>query len=283
MKLAAQSEFFIKNYGPEEGLKRLKNIGYDSISYSITDRYDEPFTTEWTDKDLEAKFRPIGDAIRASGLEFLYTSLVCDTYNQLLPQTTEARMKMCVQAIKATYYMGGDTFAFALPMASSGADSIARTKELTEQYMDAMYEVAKPLGISIAVFNNPGRTSSCYSYGSLAEELLELNEKYGAKIILDPKNAYRSHCRIGQLISQLKDKVFAFVLSEADKPLPMMGSVNYPEVINELGKLECDYSMVVNYSPVFKRYSHFASAEGVTKAVETLLYDMAKAIITQNA
>ncbi len=283
MKLAAQSDFFIKNYGLEEGLKRLKNIGYEAICYTIDGRYDQPFTTEWTDKELSAKFCPIGETIRNSGLQLLYTSLLCDSYNQLLPHTTEARMKMCVQALKATYYMGGDTFAFSLPMAGFGQDSVAETKVFAEQYLDALTAAAAPLGMTVAVFNNPGRGSSCYSYGSLPSELLELTEKFGVKVILDPANAHRSCSRISQLINELKDKIFAFALTEVDRVIPLMGAVNYPEVINELGKLEHTYHLVVDYNPVFKRYCHFLSSEGVTCALETFLYDIAKALASQNA
>ena len=84
MKVAAQSDFYFQTYGPEEGIKRLEELGYEYITYTITGRYDQPFATEWTDKELEENYAPIKEAVEKSKLKMLFAVIGTDIYNDVI-------------------------------------------------------------------------------------------------------------------------------------------------------------------------------------------------------
>ena len=285
MKLAAQSDFFVKNYGPADGLKRVKEIGYNYASYTVTERYDEPFTTEWTEKELKEFFAPVGQSARDNGLELLYTTVSCDVYNELLPHTFEARKKMCVHAVKACAYMGCKIFA--LPTCNfhrNVAGAYETSKAHTFELFDMVKEEADKHGVKLAVINIPARKSQ-YCFGCSTEDLLELCDKYGASVVVDPAAAARSGERLERMLAQIGDKLLhAFIISDYEAAfnmpfMPMMGAMNYPLIIDTLKKLGGDTTVVMSYTPVFHRYKHFASSTDLNAALGKLLYDMGRGII----
>lgn len=287
MKLAAQSDFFIKSFGPENGFKKLREIGYESVSYNIADRYDEPFTTEWTEEELKNRFAAIGKAARDSGLEMVYATANCEMYNDLIVHTFDARKKMCVRFVQAAAAMGCKYIALRpAGFNTTHEDAWELSKKISFEVFDAMKAEADKLGIGLAFINNVRRAKK-YCFGCTAEELLELCDRYGGKVVIDPVNAYNAHERLDKLINGVKDKLIGLVISDVESTIknpfmPMMGSIDYTVVIGCAQSIGDDAYAVMNCSNVFKRYEDFADSEGVISSVNTLLYDMGKAIVGKN-
>lgn len=279
MKLVAQSDFFIKHCGGIESLDRVKKIGYEYISYTVSDRYDEPFTTQWGDKELEEYFAPIGNAIKERGLKLFYVEVGGDIYNDLLTHTTEARTKMCLQVVKACHYLGCDTVAIKPAKVNRAtADAWEITKNMTYQILDQVKAEADKYGIKLAITNNI-RCGGQYLYGSEPDELLELCERYDAKAIINPSSAFVAHERVGRFISKVGDKLFAFLINDLESSnknpfMPMMGSLDYATIIEALKGADQNAGAVMMCTPVFNRFKQFVDHQGVNDSLDTLLYKM---------
>ena len=287
MRLAAQSDFFVKSFGPEEGFKKLKSIGYEAVAFTVNDRYDAPFTTEWTEEQIKEHFCAIGAAARAQGLEIVCATNGCEVYNDLLAHTFDARKEMCLRIVKAAHYMGAKLVAFR-PVRFNGNFENANelSKQLSFELFDLVKKEADKYSVSLAFFNNV-RGGKKYCFGCTAAELKELCERYGARAIIDPVSAYKAQERLDNLTDGLKGDIFGIVLSDVESTIknpfmPMMGSVDYSLVIKCAQEAPDDSYAIMDCSGVFKRYSEFADHKGTVDALNTLLYDMGKAIVAKN-
>ncbi|MBQ9543694.1 MAG: TIM barrel protein [Clostridia bacterium] len=286
MRLAAQSDFFVKSFGPEEGFRKLKSIGYEAVTFAIRDRYDEPFTTSWTEDQIKERFSAIGAAAKAQGLEIIYATNTCDIYNDLLVHTFDARKEMCLRIVRAAHYMGAKSVAFR-PVKFNGNIENANeaSKQLSFEIFDLIKKEADKYSLPLAFFNNI-RGGKKYCFGCTAEELKELCARYGAKAVIDPVNAYKAQERLDRLTEGLKGQIFGIVLDDVESTIknpfmPMMGSIDYSVILKCAAEAPDDSFAIMDCSGVFNRYSEFADHKGVVEALNTLLYDMGRAVVAK--
>lgn len=291
MRIATQSDFYFQTYGPEEGVKRLEKQGYQYVVYTITGRYDQPFTTQWTDVELEEHYAPVKTAIANSTLEMLFAIVGTDIYNDVLHHTFEARKKMCVHAVKAAAFAGCKILAVRPATIVRGTqDAMEKSKAISLEVFDAMKEEADKLGVKLAFVNNTMSQTlwgGNFCYGSTTTDLLELAEKYDAGIVLDPVNANLAMQRVEDLLIGVGDKLIGFLLTDIEgttrtSVLPTMGIINYTEIPNCLKKAPEEAALVVMQTPVLKRYSDFINHEPLVEAVSRFLRKTADVILQKS-
>ena len=117
-------------------------------------------------------------------------------------------------------------------------------------------------------------------------KLSKLYEKYGIKTVFDPVRAYRSMWKFTKSFNMLKDVLFAYQIADIESSvknpfMPMMGSLDYPEIIKTLAKINEDnkerYAVMIADN-VFNRFSQFSS-EGLSSSLDELLFKMGKIIV----
>lgn len=283
MKVAAQADFFIKHYGVEHALKKLKATGYEYITYEISGRYDEPFTTQWTDWDIKEQFSPIGVCATNENLNLAYTTLKSCIYHDLLPETSEARKQMCIQAVKATACMGCPVFAIRpAAMFYKRPDIYEVTKKISWDIFESVKQTADRVGVQLAFVNN----NCCYAYGSRIDDLIELSEHFDGKIVIDPMNAYEAHENEMELAKQAGDRLLAFCVTDLEGDegnpfhftgkqrtiMPMMGALNYPLIIDRMKAVNQEAIVSVIYNDVLERYVDFVDSEPLMDAFDKLFY-----------
>ena len=288
MKIAAQSDFFFQTYGPEEGIKRIEELGYKYITYTITGRYDQPFTTQWTDKELKEHYSPIKEAMDNSNLEMLFAVVGTDIYNDVLHFTLEARKKMCVHSVKAAAYAGCKILAVRpATIVRATQDAMQKSKAISFEVFDAMKEEADKLGVKLAFINNT-KSQNLWGgnicYGSNASDLMELAEKYDAGIVIDPVSANHAMERVENLLVGVGDKLIGFFLTDIEgttkaNVIPTLGCLNYSDIARNLKYASEDAALVAMYSPILKRYSDFAKNEGFVKTLGELMMKMANTFL----
>ena len=284
MKLAVHANYFLDEYGVQDGMKRIRDLGYRYISYSITGRYDEPFVTQWSEEDLKNYFTPIREAAQANGITIAYTHLKGDYYNDFSPHTFEARKKMCHRAVLATHYLGVEMLGVR-PVALNVPDpnSMELSRRVCYEVFDLLTQAAAELGVRIAVIN-PNRIKTSYCYGNTIDELKEICQHYDAPLIFDPLNAYFTHIPYRRFMQELKDRFFAFVMDDLEpltrsRTVPMLGSVNYSVIFSEMYDMPEDLVVSVDASPILEKYKTFSEDKALEDAVNQLLLDMGEEFI----
>ena len=268
MKLTAQADFFIENYGVKNGVDFLKNLGYQNMIYTITARVLEPFLESVDDNEMKKKFGEIQDVMKQENINLLYTTLREEVYSDLYSCTPESKIKLVINAIKATAYMGCDTLVVRpICFRRSTADAWKKSKECTYEIYGAAKKVADELGVKIAFFNNTKQlcfTSGTYSYGCRAAELLELANEFDSGVVINPVYALKAGERVQELLSELGDKVLGFMIEDKNQRIesqgiPFFGAVDYYGLIDYFKENPSDMAMVMSYTPIMNRYKEFAS------------------------
>ena len=281
MKIAAQCDFYFQQYGVEEGLRRLEDMGYQHLVYTITGRYDQPFTTQWTDQDLEKHYAPIKKAVDESKMDILFAILGTDIYLDDLAHTADARRKMCVQAVKAAAYAGCKILGVRPAiLVQSIPDGLERSKEISCSIFDDMKKVADQVGVTLAFINGKiiqGFSYGNHCYGCGIDELLELANRYDGKIIIDPVSAESANEKMKDLLAGAGDKLIGLLLTDIEKTsrlpvIPTTGCIDYPAVRRILPGANKEAVLVTMHTPVFKKYQDFIKNEGLVSSLGQLLW-----------
>lgn len=288
MKVAAQCDFYFQRYGLEKGLTYLKDLGYQNLVYTITGRYDQSFTTQWTDKDLEEYYSPIRKAVEESKMNMLFAILGTDIYLDDLAHTADARRKMCVQAVKAAAYAGCKVLGVRPAiLVQTIPDFQDKSKEISCKIFDEMKVVADEVGITLAFVNGTtiqGFSYGNHCYGSSVDELLELANQYDGKIIIDPVTAEHAKENVQELIVGAGDKLIGILLNDMEKAtrlpvIPTTGCINYPEISRSLKGAYKEAALVTMHTPIFKKYGDFIHNEGLVATLSHLLWKITDVIL----
>jgi len=284
MNLAIQSDQYLKN-GIEGGLERIGGIGYKYATYTVKGRYDEPFV-DFSDDELKKEYGPIGKAFEEKGIKIVYNELSTEMYVNYLTNTNAAREKMVIQTIKASSFMGVSHLLlkpfFIIP---AGDDPVSVTREKLYELLELFMPVAKEYGVKLLITNNTFHNTKLF-FGSEPEDLLELYERYGVMTVIDPVNAYKAKWKLSKAMMMIKDVIYAYQITDVEPSvrnpfMPMMGSIDYPQVIRTLAAISeerPDFVAVMNANIVFKRFSEFDS-DGLDSALDNLLYKMGRIIV----
>ena len=81
-------------------------------------------------------------------------------------------------------------------------------------------------------------------------------------------------------------QIFGIVLDDVESTIknpfmPMMGSIDYSVILKCAAEAPDDSFAIMDCSGVFNRYSEFADHKGVVEALNTLLYDMGRAVVAK--
>ena len=242
--------------------KRICNVllianPYDAFMLEDDGRIDEKIFTEYA--KLGLRFPP----------RFIQVST-----------EAEARKKMCVQAVKAAAYAGCKILGVKpAVLVQSIPDAKEKSKQISCEIFDMMKTVADEVGIQLAFINTTnlqGFSFGNYCYGSDIKDLLELAQKYDARIIIDPANAYLAHEKVEELIIGAGDKLIGVLLTDIEgagrrSVIPTTGCVNYVDVSEKLKYACSDAALIAMYTPVYRRYADFIQREGLILAIGLLL------------
>ena len=284
MNLAIQSGYYLKDC-PQCGVERIAKLGYKYATCKIKGRYDQAFA-DFTDDELKNEYEPLGKLFSDKGIKLVYTELASEMYLNYGADNNAAREKMVINSIKATAFMGCNHLLLKpIALNGAGADSVEVSKKITIDIIERLLPVAKEYGVELLISNNTCRNSRIF-YCSEPEDLLELYEKYGIKTVFDPVRAYRSMWKFTKSFNMLKDVLFAYQIADIESSvknpfMPMMGSLDYPEIIKTLAKINEDnkerYAVMIADN-VFNRFSQFSS-EGLSSSLDELLFKMGKIIV----
>lgn len=274
MKVAAQANFFMNLYGTERALRKLRKTGYEYITYQISNQCNECIAQE------------IGTCVKAEHMKIAYTTTDVRMYADVLPATIETYKKMIIQAVKTTACMGCSTLAVQpAEMLGKKPETYEMTKEVTLRVLKEVKQVADGVGVQLAFINN----HNCYAYGSRIEDLLELAEIFGGKIVIDPMYACQARENEMELAKQAGDKLLAFCATDIDvgdgnpylftgkqrAVMPMMGALNYPVIIDRMKHVNQNAFVSYEYNPVLNHYSEFSESEALMDAFDKLFYKTA--------
>ena len=106
MKITGEADFFIKQYGIEEGFKRLSQLGYQNITHCIREAHDDPTFGDWSEQKLKEHYKPLRDMLRQYGLQLSYVTMDRGIYSYAQPDAFATRKSWCVQAVKVAAYLG---------------------------------------------------------------------------------------------------------------------------------------------------------------------------------
>lgn len=276
MKLTGQADFFIKQYGADKGIEKLKKLGYTYLTYDLYEVSEDSGFASWTKDQLEAHFMPIREAIEKYGMKMIYLTLSRGIYNDRVPSAFENRKKWCLQAVRTAACIGAE-FVGIQPVFfyKYHEKPYELSKELSTEAFQMTKAEADRCQIQLAFINNPKPGV----YGSDGKDLLELANRYQAKILLDPSAAFRAGERVEDIIRCVEKHLLAFFVNDVDRArgvpfFPMMGALNYRKIIESLNNLSDSVCLTAMYTSVYKRYQDFDKEEAFVDAMATFLYRM---------
>lgn len=193
MRISTSIFGVIKPYGMEEGLKMLKEAGFEAIDYSITqnamDWEEEPFIDPSSPAFAE-HFKKIAKTVRDSGLEMhqCHAPYAKPTFSD--PEFYARLQKQIIRSVYAAAYMECP-YIVAHPVLDV-AFCHGQNKELARQtsldYFSAIAPVLQETGVTMCIENlffyirETKEWAICY--GSTGEELRDLidtlNEMHGS-------------------------------------------------------------------------------------------------------
>lgn len=266
MKLTAQADFYIEKFGAENGVKYLKDLGYQNIIYTITARTLEPFSKLQNECEIKNHFKLLRESLDDTGVNLVFTNYREEIYNDQIPSMLESKKQSCIQAVKATAYMGCKIMGVRpVCFRCSTPDAWEESKRLTYEIYSEVKKEADKLGVKLAFFNNTKQlcfSSGTYSYGCRASELLELAEYFESGVIINPAYALRAGERVEELLLETKDKLLGFCIDDKaqrtmSQGIPMFGAVDYYGLIDFFKTYQSDAAMVMMYTPIMNRYVDF--------------------------
>lgn len=275
MKLAASVVFYEKRYGLTEGVRYLKEKGYESIVYTLP-RHEEYAAKNWSEEEFEAYFTEIGKVIRDSGLSLAFTTNNTGIYNDCVPDTFDVRVDMCIKAVRATALMGGEVFAMRPVKYYHGHDDGMELS--TRLVYDALKKIkveADKVGVKIAIVN----TDNDDIYGWCVKEIRELIDAFDLYLVIDTVDAYFSGCKVKDLIEEFNDKLIGVLMKDTEitmknAAMPFMGKANCIKVTDALKNANPNAAVVMMPELTYPRYQEFWDSEGLLKALDDLYYEV---------
>lgn len=304
MKITCEADFYIQRYGIDEGMKKIKELGYQNISYMLMEMKDYPDFHEWSKEKMEEYYEPLREVLEKYGLHIYYLTMARSIYNHSEPETFEVRKLWYLQAMRVAAYLGCHMVVISpaiLPgsLPTGYQETYRRSKEILWEVLAVMKEEGDKIGVRPVVLN----ARYLYTYGNRGMELLECAEKFGSGVLLDPSMAYVARDKIPclttirywdsvgrvyedcdsgtSIIELLQEHLIGVLLNDIERTignrvLPMSGVIDHRELVRQMKKCQNELCLTVTYQPIFKRFSEFLGAEYLVNTLGTYLYQMAK-------
>ena len=279
MKLAASVVFYEKRYGLQKGLQYLKTKGYDSIIYTLP-RHEEYVARKWSEEEFEAHFTDIGKFIKDSELSIAFTTNDTGIYNDIVPDTYDARVDMCIKSIKATALMGGSVFAMRpVKFYYRHDDGMELSISLVHNALTKIKEEADKVGVKIAIVN----ADNDDVYGWCVKEIRELIDEFDLYLVIDPTDAYFAGCKVKKLVEEFNDRLVGVLMRDTgitDLPIknatiPFMGRADFIKLVDALIDANPNAAVVMMPELTYSRFQEFYDSDGLLEALEDLYYRMA--------
>lgn len=299
MKITGEADFFIKQYGLEDGLRRLRKIGYKNISYCINTVDDGSTFGTWSEREIEEHYRLLRDKVRQWGLHISYVTMDKGIYSHAQPDTFETRKSWCLQAVKVAAYLGCESVVIRpASIPAHCPDAYQRSKDILCEVISVMKAEGDKVGVQPAIEN----TGELHIYGNRGVELLELAKEYEVGILLNPSMAHLLRERIPcfttvgywdnparvyppeakeiGLVELLKNHLLGVLLNDTERTmgnpvLPMTGVLDYREIVKQMGNCSENICLTVGYQPIYKRYRDFLSEESLVNTIAEYFYQLA--------
>lgn len=284
MKSAIQADYYVKRDGIENAFKKIRSIGYEDVYYTLKNRYDSPFVSQWGEEEMEKEFAVLAASLRESGLTLRYLAVENPLYNDHKPETFEARIRLYTQAAILARILGAKNLvvkpvAFYKFRATFREDSEAYTYEA----FDRIYAECQKQGVGLVIANNmPNYPSQC-PYGCVGAELMALAQRYDAQIIINPTAAFKAGKEIPALLETCGDRLSAFVINDleaglASPVMPMMGALDYGSIAQALATASQEAYAIMMMEGFVGRFARFTNCPELDRALEEFLFEMTAVI-----
>ena len=283
MKLAVQSEGYIKRYGIDEAIVRLKKIGYTCLSYCIEDNYNSPMVNKWSENELCSFYSHLGKKIKEAGMELSSVSVKTQMFSDWSAASFEMRKELYLRCVRACGYAACKRLILPLVTYHSRvANAHGKSRAIAEEMLDHIMPEAKRLGVEIALCN-PCVTLGVYPFGCDADELAEFANEKGVGVVIDPVNAHMSGTDLRELIGLCGEKLAGIFVKDyesafLDTAMPMMGEVDYFTIIEALKLAPQDSEVIMMLTEVYHRFSDLENQDGMYAAMDSFFYKMGKLI-----
>lgn len=281
MKLTAQADFYIEQYGIEEGIKYLKSLGYNQIIYSISGRTEKVFADE-------TSYGVLREMLKRYDIKLLFTIHKEEVYSDMPPVSPETRKAKCLKSLRITANMGCEVMAVRpVALRKSIPNAWEESKRLTYEIYTDMKEEADRAGVKFAFFNNTKVlqfTSGTYSYGCRGKELMELARHFDADVVINPVYALKAGERVDELLVEVKERLLAFGIYDQSQrtpqpSFPMFGTVDYAGLTRFFESYESDAAIVMMYTPIMNRYEDFVHERSFIYALTEAFHEIARLVI----
>lgn len=283
MKLAVQSEGYIKRYGIEKALDKIKNVGYSCISYCIEDNYNSKMVTDWSEEELREYYSGLGEKIKYSGLELASVSVKTQMYSDWSKASFPMRKELYLKCVRACAYLGCDQLVVPLVTYHSRvADSYSQSLAIAEEMLGVILPEAEKAGVMISVVN-PCVTLDVYPFGCESVELADFAKKHGVGVVLDPVNGQMSGTDASELIRACGESFMGVFVRDYEEAfqtpaIPMMGAVDYCGFIESLKDAPDKGVVVMMLTEVYHRFSDLGNQDAMYSAFDSFFYKMGKVI-----
>ena len=283
MKISTSTFGVIKPYGMEEGLRMLKEAGFEAIDYSITqnamdweeDLFQDPFSPAFAEH-----FRKIGRTVRDCGLQMYqcHAPYAKPTFSDL--EFYAQLQKQIIRSVYAAAYMESPYIVVhpVLDVAFCNGQNKERARQTSLDYFSAIVPVLKETGVVMCIENlffyirETKEWAICY--GSTGEELRDLidtlNEMHGPcfAACVDTGHAVVAGQNPAEMIRTLGSRIKVLHIQDNlgvkdEHLIPTEGTIDWKSVAEALRDI--GYTGTFN----FEVMKPFAALHSVTFSRET--------------
>lgn len=247
LKVGIGNEFYCKPYGFEEGLKRLRNHGYEGIDYQGFVNTDTPLF-EKSAHEFEEALKEQHQAIKAAGLR------VHQTHGpwRYPPQDStiadrEERFEKMSRAIAGTAILGCKNIVIhpIMPFSTKDEGYEKQTWEMNLEFMERLCKVGRDSGVVICFENMPMQQLSLATVPEILKFVKTIHDDY-FKVCLDT-----GHCVVrGQSPAEAvrmigKEYLYALHVHDNDGQRdrhwnPFTGVIDWEDIGKALREIQYD-------------------------------------------
>lgn len=257
MKISTSTFGVIQPYGMEEGLKMLREAGFEAIDYSITQNamdWEESFFRDPANPAFAEHFRKIGQTVKDCGLEMYQCHAPYARVTISDPEFYTQLQKQTVRSIYAAKYMDCPNIIAHPVLHRDFCDG--KNKELARQttldYFSALVPALKETGVTMCIENlffyineekrwAPNYCSDGEDLCDIIDTLNKMHDPYFAACI-DTGHAVVAQRDPAEMIRILGHRVKVLHIQDNlgirdEHLIPTEGKINWKAVATALGEV----------------------------------------------
>lgn len=288
LKVGTANSHFIYKYGYKDGLKKVRECGFDSIDFSFfAYQTDADFVLKKNDNDLKTFFKQLKTIADDVGLEFGQTHAPYYNYLPLEQLCGNEYLNLFINSIKSTAYLGSKYLVIHPAIFRDAENNYMRSFDANIKFFGLLKSVAKDFGVTIAVENlcaiNPLREMGVPSATSSGEKLSHLVDALGDGFCacLDTGHAFFTGQDPAQFARLLSDRLKVLHIQDGDgyddmHVPPTLGHINWQDFLSALK--EINYQGVLNMEISYRRFGGYNNLMETGKFLSEIGRDFAKQI-----